>query len=58
MSVVARKFDSTLSSDSISGEKHFKVWHEKVLMKDHYKQIWAHLTMDLTVKQKNKPGMF
>ena len=33
MSVVARRFDSTLSSDSIPGERHFKVWHETVLMK-------------------------
>ena len=44
--------------DNIPGEERFKVWQETVLMKDHYKQIWAQLTQGLTIEQKNKPGMF
>ena len=47
-----------LSLDIKTGEEHIKVWHKTVFMKDHYKQIWAQLMKDLTVEQKNEPGMF
>ena len=34
ISLIVRRFDSTLNSENIPGEERFKVWHETVLMKD------------------------